>query len=127
MRSLTFSVEMIRNSPPGSSSTSTEEPGAYPRASNSLGIEITLLLPTRRTLTTFMRAVYTRIAQIRLRGYQLAVFGKQADIQAFATEIQSSMQHCDRAPRGWFSVTNGACHRGGPPSSHSNASVSFGH
>jgi hypothetical protein len=28
--------------------------GAYPRASNSRGIEMTLLLPTRRTLTTFI-------------------------------------------------------------------------
>ena len=28
---------------------------------------------------------------------QLAVFREQADVKTFATEIQSSMQHCDRA------------------------------
>src|ERR1039458_84705 len=33
------------------------------------------------------------------------------------------MQHVNGPPRGWFSVTNGACHRGGPPSSHSKAVV----
>ena len=55
---------------------------------------------------------------------QLAMLGMQADIQAFATEIQSSMQHYVRASSGSFSVTNGACHRGGPPSSHSRPGTS---
>src|SRR5680860_1812934 len=57
------SVGRIRSSPPSSSSISTDVPGAYPCASSSRGIETTLLLPTRRTLTIFMARVYTRISR----------------------------------------------------------------
>src|ERR1035441_451167 len=48
---------------------------------------------------------------------------EQANIKTLATQIQSSMQHYVRASSGSFSVTNGACHRGGPPSSHFTAAV----
>jgi len=43
--------------------TATRGAGGVACASNSLGIEITLLLPTRRTFTTFIRQAYTWIAE----------------------------------------------------------------
>ena len=69
----------------------------------------------------------TQAISVRRRGElldQLPMLREQANIKTLATQIQSSMQHYVRASSGSFSVTNGACHRGGPPSSHSKASVS---
>src|SRR6516164_5144644 len=46
----------------------------------------------------------------------LSLIGEQTHVELLATQIQSSVQHVNGPPRGWFSMTSGACHRGGPPS-----------
>src|ERR1019366_4911467 len=84
IRARTCSVGMIRSSPLSSSSTSTEVPGAKPRVSSSRGIETTLLLPTRRTLTTFMPPVYTRISALG----------------TLANQHEASQPHSPKAARG---------------------------
>ena len=54
----------------------------------------------------------------------LSLIGEQTHVELLATQIQSSVQHVNGPPRGWFSMTSGACHRGGPPSWQSEPSVS---
>ena len=57
---------------------------------------------------------------------QLPLIGDQADVDTLATQIQPNMQHDVRGLLpGRSSVTTRACHRRGPPSSHSVAVVCY--